>query len=66
MFEFYERNSVGETLSTTGIYSTYVRVELIARSIEAQNDCAGIVGWWDHGVIISPGACGRWGLSLAQ
>ena len=65
MFEFYERNSVGETLSSE-IYSTYVRVELIARPIEAQNDCAGIVGWWDHGVIRSPGACSRWGLSLVQ
>ncbi len=38
---------------------TYVPVELITRPIEAQNNCASIVGRWDHGVIIDSRAYRR-------
>ena len=39
---------------------TYIPVELIARPIEAQNNCASIVGRWDHQVIISSQGHRRW------
>jgi hypothetical protein len=39
---------------------------MIARPIEAQNDCAGIVGWWDHFGIVNPRAYRQWGLRLVQ
>jgi hypothetical protein len=45
---------------------TYVRVELIARPIEAQNDCARFVRWRDDGGIKCPWARRRWRFSFVQ
>jgi hypothetical protein len=65
MFEFYERDSVGEADTLLTGMCTYVRVELIARPIEAQNNCARIVGRRDYGDIISPWTH-RWWRFLVQ
>ena len=31
---------------------SYIPVKLVARPIEAENNCASIVGRWDHRVVI--------------
>ena len=67
MFEFCAKDSaVGEGEIMSREICTYVRVKLIARPIEAQNDRARMVRWRDYRDIICSGACRWWRLSFVQ
>ena len=65
MFEFCEEKpQLGEG-APRGIETwTYIRVELITRPVEAQNERTRIVGWGDHGRIVRPRSRAGRGLGL--